>query len=367
MLCRSKDYIEILNKKDTVIWTNLSDDLVDKNNKYQCVLYQCRNCGHIYQPIENDLRNVLNGIYLSNHAQASTAMGQGNWGMERAKIFLSAMNLGNYKTAVEIGCADGYLLSLLKSRGFKELVGIEPSLDKTKEKDGILFLKDFADEKLHLSKKYDLIFSAWVFEHIEDINAVIKFCRNNLSEDGCLFFSVPNAQKLLESGDPALFLHQHIHYFTEKSLMYLLSRNGFRINSLAHSDGNFSVNASIDKFNTETSFGITFYSDYQKKLEKVLTKVKNILGCQDIIVHGANHSLHNILTWIDGDFNFILVDNDVTKQGRFFSNKMVNSINDVDPSLHKTVLIIPNVFLEVIKTDYIKGGLSGEIESLMLS
>src|SRR3989338_6196176 len=145
-LCGNKKYIEVLKKKDGCIWTGASDEEKKERRTYACILNQCQDCGHVYQPVDENLRRILNEIYLSNNAQASTPTGVGNWGLKRAQMFLSKIDSGKYKSAVEIGCADGYLLRCLKAKGLKKLVGIEPSISKTEERDGILFLKEFADE-----------------------------------------------------------------------------------------------------------------------------------------------------------------------------------------------------------------------------
>ena len=115
-LCGSTRYIEILNKHDVCVWTNASDDEVNQRRMYKCVLNQCKECGHIYQPVDDDLRDILSEIYLSDNAQASTPMGKGNWGLERAKLFLDMIGPKNYNSAIEIGCADGYILRCLKKK-----------------------------------------------------------------------------------------------------------------------------------------------------------------------------------------------------------------------------------------------------------
>ncbi|MFX0135961.1 MAG: class I SAM-dependent methyltransferase [Candidatus Hodarchaeota archaeon] len=365
-LCKSTRYAEILNKEETYIWTNTNDDTSIKR-KNKCILYQCKDCGHIYQPIDSDLRKVLREIYLSKQAQLSTPMGMGNWGIERAKrffdVFDRVVDLNKYKSAVEIGCADGYLLKYLKSLGFNKLVGIEPSITKGKEKDGVLFIKAFADEKLKLNQKFGLIFSAGVFEHIEKIHRVIRFCRSNLREDGTLFFSVPNAKRQLEDGDPDLFTHEHIHYYTPSTLEYLLSKNGFSINSIISTKDSINVSAQISNGKCER-LRVVLYDDYQQKLEKNLVRIKKLLENKANIVHGANNALNNILNWLKKDYDFDLVDNDETKVGKTYFNKSIKSMKDIDLTNYKTVIIIPTSFYEEIRIDYIKKGFQGKFVSV---
>lgn len=366
-LCGSGRYIEILNKRDVYIWTNASDEEIDKKRMYKCVLNQCKDCGHIYQPVNDGLRNILNGIYLSDNAQVSTPLGKGNWGLERAEHFLDKIDFKNYTSAVEIGCADGYILRCLKNRGFEELVGVDPSISKTERLNGISFIKDFADEKLKLSQKYNLIFSNGVFEHVENINSLIGFCKNNLSENGEVLFSVPNAQRQLEDGDPGLFLHQHIHYYTRQSLACLLSKNGFLIKRLMVTQDAFIVNAKISNRNFGPLPKVLFYDKYQEKLEKILMKVKNILQGKRVVIHGANNALNNILGWLDQEFDFTLVDNDNTKHGKRYFGKIVNFTTNFELADYEVVLIIPVCFYETIKRNYIARGFNGKFKGTLLS
>jgi SAM-dependent methyltransferase len=363
--CGSKNYLKVLDKENTLIWLNSFEAAANSIEKYKCVLNQCKECGHVYQPVNNDLRKILEEIYLSTRAQASTPMGKGNWGCQRAEAFLKKIDFKGCNYILEIGCGDGYVLKELKNKGFNKLVGIDPSLDRTEEKDGILFLSDFANESLRFPQKFDLIFSGWSFEHIEDINGVMKFCRNNLAEKGRLFFSVPNAECQLKNGDPALFLHQHIHYFTKNSLTCLLLKNGFQITSMISTKDDFSVTAELGGQNNSFYSQVDFYNNYQEKMRIVLSRVRNILKKNNVVVHGANQSLSNILNWLNEDFDFALVDNDSTKHGKYFFSKFVHSLADIDLKEYDTVLILPMFFFEAIKIDYINRGFTGKIEGVI--
>jgi len=186
-LCNKKKQKVIFSKKESAIWTNFSPKGTKKEKRFKCVLKQCQNCGHVYQPFNKKLSLALNKIYQSSYAQASTEMGKGNWGLIRASSFFKTIKLEKFKSALEIGCASGFLLRHLKKNGLKELVGIEPSI-KRKDEKGIRFLKKFVNDELTLNKRFDLIFSAWVFEHIQSINSVLRFCGKHLSNEGTLLF-----------------------------------------------------------------------------------------------------------------------------------------------------------------------------------
>lgn len=371
-ICGNNRVKEILNKPDTILWTNTSDYSSNRKRKYKCIVVQCNHCGHVFQPMSKELLNILNEIYLSNQAYLSTPMGRGNWGLTRAgnflKTFTKVVDFEKCETVIEIGCADGFLLQYLKNRfnWLTELIGIEPSIDETKQVNGVTLLKDFANNNLKLNKYFDLIFSVGVFEHIENINDVMAFCNNHIKDDGKLFFCVPDAKEQLKSGDPALFTHQHVHCFTEESVNYLLSKHGFEITSLTRTQDSLNVYSQKKYLQDKSHPKIISYDNYSEKLDNILQRIEKTLSQNDcIMIHGVNNSLNNILNWLNKDFHFILIDNDSTKHGKTFFGKIVESIENVNLLNYKALLIIPSAYYETIKADYINRGFNGKIETVV--
>ena len=366
-LCGSTEYLEVLNKPAITIWNNAGDD-GGFGKTYPCLLCQCRVCGHVYEPLSPTLKAMLSGIYQSDHAQAATTLGSGNWGLARAKRVLENVNFRHYTSAVEIGCADGYALRYLQRQGFTSLVGIDPSLSRSSTEDGIVFLKAFADENLTLERKYELIIALACFEHIEDLHGVLRFCANNLRADGELFFIVPDAEALLERGDPSLFLHQHVHHFTTSALAYLLAKHRFRIlSSIRERDGT-SMRVTIDRRDDPQrapSNAVCLFNDYQRKVDAVVAKCRETLRRRRVLVHGANAALNNVLGWLGEEAAFTLVDNDTAKQGKRYFNRMVHSLDDIALKDYDTVLIIPTTFLKDIQSDYLRRGYTGQIVGIV--
>ncbi|HET6990598.1 MAG TPA: hypothetical protein VFJ43_04705, partial [Bacteroidia bacterium] len=70
-LCGDLNAVSVLDKPPVQIWTNAGDD-EEVNVKYRCRLNQCAGCGHVYQPTDKKLDDLLNIIYQSEHAQVST-------------------------------------------------------------------------------------------------------------------------------------------------------------------------------------------------------------------------------------------------------------------------------------------------------
>ena len=367
-LCGFSESETILAKPSITIFTNTSDEFGENFGKHNCILKQCKRCGHVFQPISKKLRNTLEGIYQSNQAQLTTSLGVGSWGKERAPyLFEKLKGIDNYKTksVLEVGCGNGYILKILKEVGFQHLVGIEPSLEKTEEVDGILFLKEFASNKINLDTRFDFIFTSGVYEHIPDIDSITSFCNNHLDDNGVLFIYVPNCSRYLADGDPAVFAHEHIHYFVESSIKCHLSKYGYEVIDNQSDDHALAVYAKKNDVIRNENFVVEAYKKFQNKIDGKLEKVSKILSDNNsVIIHGACNGLNNILGWLGRDFDYTLVDNDNTKHGKTFFGKRVESFDTLNLVNYDTVLIIPAYFSEAIKAAYVERGFRGQFKML---
>ena len=357
-LCGNSDYLDILKKTTIPIWTGSSEI---KNEFYSSHLKQCTKCGHVYEDMSPELSDKLINIYESAQAQASTQTGDGNWGLKRAEFFLNKINYKKYNSAIEIGCANGFLLKFLEDYGYKQLIGIDPSIENHGNVGKIELIRDFVNEKTLLNCKVDLIFSNAVFEHIEHIHGVLKFCKNHLNKNGELFFAVPNAQIDLEKNDPALFIHEHVHYYTSDSIKYLLSSNGFHIKSIVHECNAIYVSAILNSDTVVQEKTPTLYNEYSKMLDIRLSKFDKVMSLnKNVIIHGANNKLNNILGWLNNKYSFTLVDNDEKKYGKYFFEHKVQKLQKLQNlNNYDSVVVIPTCFFEEIKSEYVKLGFRG--------
>ncbi len=225
----------------------------------------------------------------------------------------------------------------------------------------IEFISIFADERTLLDNKVDLIFSNAVFEHIEDINGVLKFSKNHLNNRGELFFAVPNAQRELEIGDPALFIHEHVHYYTIDVIKYLLAKNGFEVKSIIQECSAIYVSAFLNDQIELPTYSPVLYKDYSNILDKKLSEFENIMNSNNnIIIHGANNKLNNILGWLKKDFSFTLVDNDENKYKQNFFGKRVQSSKKLNLIEYDIIIVIPTCFYEIIIDEYLNLGYTGK-------
>jgi len=139
---------------------------------------------------------------------------------------------------LEIGCANGRLLSYLKEAGYDDVTGVDPSpgcaraarmLYDVPVKTGTVF--DFPKP----DKPYNFVVILGVLEHIRDLHRAVQCMRDVTLEDGRVFVGVPDASNLIAEQDAPYqeFSTEHINFFSPLSLQYLMESGGFRAISCA--------------------------------------------------------------------------------------------------------------------------------------
>lgn len=134
---------------------------------------------------------------------------------------------------MEIGCATGTLLSLLKENGYENLLGIDPSpacAEAAHRLYGIRVLTRTLSDLDLPNQMFDFIILAGVLEHVRDLNTALSQIRNMLSVNGQIYVAVPDASRYAE-GENAPFQEfsiEHINFFGSASLANLMQMSGFR-------------------------------------------------------------------------------------------------------------------------------------------
>ncbi len=131
---------------------------------------------------------------------------------------------------LEVGCGDGWLLRTLKTMGFRDLVGIDPSRAAADEScDGLYrgyFPEDLpADER---ERERDIVVCRHVLEHIESPLPFMQALAGSLKLDGELWIEVPDLESTLNKGIWSNFYQLHCNYFSAVTLDHLAVRAGLR-------------------------------------------------------------------------------------------------------------------------------------------
>lgn len=137
--------------------------------------------------------------------------------------------LGRLPSSVlQLGSSDGYTLSCFRAAGAKRILGVEPS-EKSREfafsQYGVESLPDSA-ESFDTNEKFDLVVLTHVLEHFYDPLFVLRKLYKNLDNDGHILIEVPLWERL-DKQPVGVLNFEHVNYFSEDTLIFLLYSAGY--------------------------------------------------------------------------------------------------------------------------------------------
>ena len=204
------------------------------------VLHACKGCEHYYQPsIDMDLLETIYSDYYRNYPYDSDESMQVPYREPFNRIFKNVIGLNQFSTRLrllEIGCSKPENLQPFAEMGF-DCSGIDPSplLNQGKpDQDATIFHGYY--ETTTLPQPFDVIVSRFNLEHIVDLQKVLGKMRDDLVPGGRVFVQVPNLAYYLSRQQPVFIAHEHVHYFSVKSLVQLFARFGFELIASDHKE-----------------------------------------------------------------------------------------------------------------------------------
>ncbi len=213
---------------------NFHNNVIALMSNYDVV--SCDNCGFVYAdniPEQGKFDEYYSEMskYEFDHKKGIVSDKYFSF-FNRVVEFLDA-NIDNKGVKIlEIGCSTGALLSILQSKGYTNIVGMDPSKTCVEVVRNIYGIDAFVGtiSTLNEHEKFDVIIMTAVLEHVVDIDAVMKALRGSLNYDGLLLLEVPDAERFDEYIFTPFqqFSIEHIDYFSEASLRNLLEKYSFK-------------------------------------------------------------------------------------------------------------------------------------------
>lgn len=184
-----------------------------KFHQDEFTVWRCANCGSLHRQEAVDLDYYYKDYFLQQQKLDFFArLGYGN----RLKM-LRKHGLTRDSSILDFGCGRGVFVSFLRQRGYPNVEGFDP------------FDSEYDDPSV-LDKPYDVIVSFDVIEHVDQPRDFFSQLTRQLSDDGLLVVSTPNADYLPLSFPQAMRLHQpfHQHILSERALLDLGQQHGLR-------------------------------------------------------------------------------------------------------------------------------------------
>jgi SAM-dependent methyltransferase len=235
---------------------------------------------------------------------------------------------------VEIGCGQGRFLQLLVEQdtsGLTTVLGYDPAWRGKQPPPGTQIEQRFFDVDAFDGSmpSPDIVVSRHVIEHIPDPVGFLNGLRETLRPGwpGRLCLETPCLEWIVEHAATHDFVYEHCNYFTERGLLGIMIRAGWRVEKLERVffGQYFWLEATVAPTGEPTAAGDA--SQLLDSLMQMDGRVQEAWRCRlagfqgegDIAVWGAGAKGINFLDTIDPDRTLVgcLIDINPRKQGRF--------------------------------------------------
>ncbi len=149
---------------------------------------------------------------------------------------ISKKYLKNGGNVLEIGCNDGVFLNHMVKKNGINCIGVDPAKNVIKKISNKKINSYNQAFDLELSKKIktrfhkiDLIVSSFSFGHIDNMKSVAEGIDNLLDKNGTFIFEIYYLGTVIKELQYDMMYHEHMTYYTIKSLKKFLSNYNLRI------------------------------------------------------------------------------------------------------------------------------------------
>jgi len=344
---------------------------IDKDKTYPLTLSFCKEscCVQVNESINP---KILFNRYFYKTGAIKTLTNHLSSSAEKIKL--------RYKHSkiADIGCNDFTFLKNFLGES-DTLVGVDPSdISKQNEMTGIslentFFNSETSDDLINKHGHFDVVFSSNNFAHIEDIQDYTKGIANLLSKNGTFICEVHWLGTIINKTQFSFIYHEHLYYYTLKSLKYLLSKYGLYINDVDEIDihgGSIRIFASKKEKESKSVrslllkeegmglYNLSTYKNFAKKIENLKLKSKKFFNeCKKenklVVGYGASGQANTIMSLFDIDKEDLLyiVDDSPLKHGMFTPKNHIEikdkkNINKDNPDY---IYVLAYTFFDEIK------------------
>ena len=222
-ICKSHEIKTFFDLGSQPLANSLLNSSDTNENVYPLSLSFCKYCAlvQLNQTIKPEIL-FSNYIWVTGTAKTTVDYSEKFYKAVVDRLF------GKKGRVLEVGSNDGTFLIPFKRAGF-EVLGIDPAKNivDLANKNGIntkcaFFGKNLTQDIVAKWGRADVVIARNVLPHVADIRGFVEGLSYCLGKDGILVIEVHYAKTILEELHYDSIYHEHLCYFTLKSLEYLL-------------------------------------------------------------------------------------------------------------------------------------------------
>lgn len=337
----SQNLIEILDLGKQPLANSLKKNCKDSEIKIPLSISFCPESS-LVQLKETVDKNILFDNYVWVTGTSAVARNYSNIFFQRV---IQRVKLDKSDFIIEIASNDGLFLKTFIKNGFQNVIGIEPAknIALVGNEAGVKTLNDYWDFNLskkivHQSGKAKIVFARNVIPHVANLLDVMAGIENALSDGGIGIIEFHQAGSILQDLQYDSIYHEHLCYFSIKSINFLLNRfnmSSFHIDVSPISGGSYVIYFSKEKRDptkellllveqedkskvNELEAWIQFAKKTRIHREKTLHLLKGISD-KTIVGFGSSARSQTFLNYcgIGSSYLNAIIDNNKLKQGLY--------------------------------------------------
>ncbi len=275
-ISNSKDLKKVLDLGLQPLANSLKKKQFEDEEKYPLTLSYCEESS-LLQLNETIKKEILFDKYVWVSSTSSTAKNYAKTFYENVSKNLELDKINDL--IVEIASNDGTFLKPFISNGHKKVIGVDPAKNicEIANKNNIKTINAYWNEEYseNLKKEHGkakLVIARNVIPHVSELNSVISGVEKILSDDGVGIFEIHNANIIFNELHYDSVYHEHLCFFTLKSITYLLNKFNlypFTIKESPISGGSFVIYFSKKKNIISKDLELAIINEEKSKINKL--------------------------------------------------------------------------------------------------
>ena len=378
-VCGSPDLAPLFSLGEQYVSNFVPYDQVGTGPKCPIDLQLCRNCTLVQQRCTAP-QELLYTRHYWYHSGITQTMRDALRNVTEAAERLVDLKPGD--VVLDIGCNDGTLLRSYTAPGIYR-VGVEPAenLQEEGSKGVDLLLKNFWSESVYScamgytndQSKARVITAIGCFYDLENPNQFIADVAKVLHPEGVFIAQLMCLKQMLALGDVGNLVHEHLEFYSLRSLETLFSRHGlriFRIEENTVNGGSYRLYArhnisvkdvernSVELFQLEEGAGLNepetyrrWFTRSQRNRDRCAGFIRQqVAAGKRVWIYGASTKGNVLLQWYGLDCNLIgaAADRSPEKWGRYTigTGIPIRSNEDFRAANPDYALVLPYAFRE---------------------